>query len=77
MTDPADCGPVTLAFCQDVQAEAYDWPAEFFAPKEWHRRRPRPGTRELKVAADALARREAPHHHRRRRRPLRRGDRAR
>ena len=54
MTDPADCGPVTLAFCQDVQAEAYDWPAEFFAPKEWHRRRPRPGARELKVAADAL-----------------------
>ena len=33
MTDPADCGPVTLAFCQDVQAEAYDWPAEFFAPQ--------------------------------------------
>ena len=60
MTDPADCGPVTLAFCQDVQAEAFDWPAEFFAPKEWHRRRPRPGARELKVAADALARREAP-----------------
>ncbi len=24
MTDPANCGPVTLAFCQDVQAEAYD-----------------------------------------------------
>ncbi len=22
LTDPADCGPVTLAFCQDVQAEA-------------------------------------------------------
>jgi 3D-(3,5/4)-trihydroxycyclohexane-1,2-dione acylhydrolase (decyclizing) len=54
MTDPADCGPVTLAFCQDVQAEAYDWPAEFFAPKEWHRRRPRPGLREAKVAADAI-----------------------
>ena len=54
MTDPADCGPVTLAFCQDVQAEAYDWPVEFFAPKEWHRRRPRPGLREVKVAADAI-----------------------
>ena len=26
MTDPAECGPVTLAFCQDVQAEAYDYP---------------------------------------------------
>jgi 3D-(3,5/4)-trihydroxycyclohexane-1,2-dione acylhydrolase (decyclizing) len=54
MTDPADCGPVTLAFCQDVQAEAYDWPAAFFAPKEWHRRRARPGLRETKVAADAI-----------------------
>ncbi|MFQ8430535.1 3D-(3,5/4)-trihydroxycyclohexane-1,2-dione acylhydrolase (decyclizing) [Amaricoccus sp. W119] len=54
MTDPADCGPVTLAFCQDVQAEAYDYPVEFFAPREWHRRRPRPGLREVKVAADAI-----------------------
>jgi 3D-(3,5/4)-trihydroxycyclohexane-1,2-dione acylhydrolase (decyclizing) len=54
MTDPAECGPVTLAFCQDVQAEAFDWPAEFFAPMEWHRRRPRPGVREVKVAADAI-----------------------
>ena len=35
MTDPAECGPVTLAFCQDVQAEAFDWPEEFFAPKTW------------------------------------------
>jgi 3D-(3,5/4)-trihydroxycyclohexane-1,2-dione acylhydrolase (decyclizing) len=54
MTDPADCGPVTLAFCQDVQAEAYDYPVEFFAAREWHRRRPRPGIREGKVAADAI-----------------------
>jgi 3D-(3,5/4)-trihydroxycyclohexane-1,2-dione acylhydrolase (decyclizing) len=30
LTDPADCGPVTLALCQDVQAEAYDYPASFF-----------------------------------------------
>jgi 3D-(3,5/4)-trihydroxycyclohexane-1,2-dione acylhydrolase (decyclizing) len=29
MTDPAHCGPVTLAFCQDVQAEAYDYPKLF------------------------------------------------
>ena len=26
LTDPADCGPVTLSLCQDVQAEAYDYP---------------------------------------------------
>jgi 3D-(3,5/4)-trihydroxycyclohexane-1,2-dione acylhydrolase (decyclizing) len=30
LTDPADCGPVTLALCQDVQAEAYDYPESFF-----------------------------------------------
>jgi len=54
MTDPVECGPVTLAFCQDVQAEAYDYPADFFAPREWHRRRPRPDEREVKVAADAI-----------------------
>ena len=33
MTDPANCGPVCLAFCQDTQAEAYDYPVEFFEPK--------------------------------------------
>ena len=33
LTDPADCGPVTLSLCQDVQAEAYDFPVSFFAPK--------------------------------------------
>jgi 3D-(3,5/4)-trihydroxycyclohexane-1,2-dione acylhydrolase (decyclizing) len=54
MTDPAECGPVTLAFCQDVQAEAYDWPEAFFAPKHWHRRRPRPDKLELKTAAEAI-----------------------
>ena len=36
LTDPADCGPVTLAFCQDVQAEAFDYPASFFEPKTWY-----------------------------------------
>ena len=30
MTDPAECGPVTLALCQDVQAEAFDYPEAFF-----------------------------------------------
>jgi 3D-(3,5/4)-trihydroxycyclohexane-1,2-dione acylhydrolase (decyclizing) len=37
LTDPADCGPVTLAFCQDVQAEAFDYPETFFARKVWRR----------------------------------------
>ena len=31
LTDPADCGPVTLALPQDVQAEAFDFPDALFA----------------------------------------------
>ena len=30
LTDPSLCGPVTLALPQDVQADAYDYPLEFF-----------------------------------------------
>jgi 3D-(3,5/4)-trihydroxycyclohexane-1,2-dione acylhydrolase (decyclizing) len=30
LTDPALCGPVTLALPQDVQAAAFDYPVEFF-----------------------------------------------
>ena len=30
LTDPADCGPVTLALPQDVQTEAHDYPEAFF-----------------------------------------------
>jgi 3D-(3,5/4)-trihydroxycyclohexane-1,2-dione acylhydrolase (decyclizing) len=47
MTDPAECGPVTLAFCQDVQAGAYDWPLAFFEPRVWHLRRVQPDPAEL------------------------------
>ncbi len=54
MTDPANCGPVCLAFCQDTQAEAYDYPAEFFTPKVWHIRRPEPDARELAEAVAAI-----------------------
>lgn len=54
MSDAAECGPVTLSLCQDVQAEAYDFPASFFAPKIWHRRRIRPDLEELSRVADAL-----------------------
>src|SRR5438874_9681809 len=32
LTDPALCGPVTLALPQDVQTFAYDFPEAFFAP---------------------------------------------
>ncbi|MBQ2263735.1 MAG: 3D-(3,5/4)-trihydroxycyclohexane-1,2-dione acylhydrolase (decyclizing) [Loktanella sp.] len=47
MTDPADCGPVCLSFCQDVQAEAYDWPVDFFTETIWRTRRPYPDPVEI------------------------------
>lgn len=54
LTDPAECGPVTLAFCQDVQAEAYDYPETFFAPKVWRQRRIRPDLGELAAVVAAI-----------------------
>jgi len=54
MTDPANCGPVTLSFCQDVQAEAYDYPVAFFDPKTWYIRRPEPDQRELAQVVDLI-----------------------
>ena len=54
MTDPADCGPVTLALCQDVQTEAFDWPESFFVRRLWQPRRPRPDIAELDRAAEAV-----------------------
>ncbi|MBE7183008.1 MAG: 3D-(3,5/4)-trihydroxycyclohexane-1,2-dione acylhydrolase (decyclizing) [Methylobacterium mesophilicum] len=54
LTDPAECGPVTLSLCQDVQAEAYDYPESFFAERVWTIRRPRPDRDELALAASAI-----------------------
>ncbi|MEU2431318.1 3D-(3,5/4)-trihydroxycyclohexane-1,2-dione acylhydrolase (decyclizing) [Streptomyces sp. NPDC007861] len=54
LTDPADTGAVTLALPQDVQAEAYDWPEEFFAERVWHVRRPQPDPDELAAAVRAV-----------------------
>ncbi|WEK58596.1 MAG: 3D-(3,5/4)-trihydroxycyclohexane-1,2-dione acylhydrolase (decyclizing) [Candidatus Brevundimonas phytovorans] len=39
LLDPAACGPATVAFCQDVQAEAFDYPAAFFDRRVWRERR--------------------------------------
>jgi 3D-(3,5/4)-trihydroxycyclohexane-1,2-dione acylhydrolase (decyclizing) len=54
LTDPAECGPVTLALCQDTQTEAYDYPESFFADKIWTPRRIRPDETELAEAADLV-----------------------
>ncbi len=54
LTDPAECGPVTLAMCQDVQAEAYDYPESFFAERVHRMRRQGPDASELADAVAAL-----------------------
>ncbi|MER5522347.1 3D-(3,5/4)-trihydroxycyclohexane-1,2-dione acylhydrolase (decyclizing) [Streptomyces sp. NPDC002763] len=54
LADPAETGAVTLALPQDVQAEAYDWPEEFFAERVWRVRRPAPDPVELAAAVSAV-----------------------
>ncbi len=60
LTDPAECGPVTLCLPQDVQAEAYDYPEEFFRPRQWRLRRPPPDAEQLAEAVATLAAAKAP-----------------
>jgi 3D-(3,5/4)-trihydroxycyclohexane-1,2-dione acylhydrolase (decyclizing) len=54
LTDPAQCGPVTLALCQDVQAEACGWPRSLFEERMWSLRRQPPAADELAAAAQAV-----------------------
>jgi 3D-(3,5/4)-trihydroxycyclohexane-1,2-dione acylhydrolase (decyclizing) len=54
LTDPANCGPVTLAFCQDVQAESFEYPKSFFEPKVWRIRRPEPDRVEVEEVVKAI-----------------------
>ena len=60
MLDPADCGPAFLALPQDVQAEAYDYPAKFFEKKIHYVRRPGPDKRDVAQASAVLAGAEKP-----------------
>lgn len=54
LTDPAECGPATLALCQDVQAQAWDYPLSFFEERVWTQRRPEPDRHELGAAIALL-----------------------
>ena len=52
LTSPVDTGTVTLALPQDVQTEAFDYPAHLFEEKTWHIPRNRADKRALQQAAD-------------------------
>lgn len=52
LTSPVDTGAVTVGLPQDVQAEAYDYPAAFFRKRIWHVPRNRPDESTLKKAVE-------------------------
>jgi 3D-(3,5/4)-trihydroxycyclohexane-1,2-dione acylhydrolase (decyclizing) len=54
LTSPAETGAVTLAFPQDVQAEAFEVPDEFLAERVWRIRRPLPDAAALAEATEAI-----------------------
>ncbi len=60
LTDPLDCGPVTMSLCQDVQAEAFDYPESFFEEHVWTTRRPQPDADELANAVALIRKSEKP-----------------
>ena len=70
LLDPADCGPAFIALPQDVQAEVFDFPDEFFEPQVRTVARPRPDTRPGRRGGRRAAGGGEAVDHRRRRRAL-------
>jgi 3D-(3,5/4)-trihydroxycyclohexane-1,2-dione acylhydrolase (decyclizing) len=54
LTSQADTGAVMLALPQDVQTEAFDYPAEFFERRVWHAGRPLPDAAALDSATNVI-----------------------
>jgi 3D-(3,5/4)-trihydroxycyclohexane-1,2-dione acylhydrolase (decyclizing) len=54
LTSPSDTGAVTLAFPQDVQAEAFDVPDEFLEERVWHVPRSLPDAAALRAAVERI-----------------------
>ncbi|MGA2013128.1 MAG: 3D-(3,5/4)-trihydroxycyclohexane-1,2-dione acylhydrolase (decyclizing) [Solirubrobacteraceae bacterium] len=60
LTDPADTGAVTIALPEDVQTEACDWRAEFFAARVWMIDRRPPAVEALARAAEVIGSAQRP-----------------
>jgi 3D-(3,5/4)-trihydroxycyclohexane-1,2-dione acylhydrolase (decyclizing) len=60
LTSAAETGAVTLAFPQDVQAEAFDYPAEFLAERTWDVPRPAPDDETLRRAVELIRNADRP-----------------
>ncbi len=60
LTSPTETGAVTVCLPQDVQAEAFDFPEEFFRRRVWHMPRSRCDQTTLRQAADCIRAAKAP-----------------
>lgn len=54
LTSPADTGAVTIALPQDVQAEAYEFPAALFRERVWHVARNRADRAAIERAVEVI-----------------------
>jgi 3D-(3,5/4)-trihydroxycyclohexane-1,2-dione acylhydrolase (decyclizing) len=60
LTSAAQTGAVTIALPQDVQAEAFDYPDDFFAKRVWAIPRPRADAAMIQLAAEWIRLAERP-----------------
>jgi 3D-(3,5/4)-trihydroxycyclohexane-1,2-dione acylhydrolase (decyclizing) len=60
LTSPAETGAVTVCLPQDVQAEAFDFPEEFFRKRLWHIPRSRCDESSLRHAVEWIRAAKAP-----------------
>src|SRR3954468_16634459 len=60
LTSPVEAGAVVISLPQDIQTEAYDFPAEFFTPREWSIDRPAPHPDAVAPVAELIAEAEQP-----------------
>lgn len=60
LTSPSETGAVTLSMPQDVQAEAFDFPLEFFSKKVWTVQRVRADETVLQRAAEIINKSQRP-----------------
>ncbi|MEN0137644.1 MAG: 3D-(3,5/4)-trihydroxycyclohexane-1,2-dione acylhydrolase (decyclizing) [Rhodococcus sp. (in: high G+C Gram-positive bacteria)] len=54
LTSPTDTGAVVLSLPQDVQSHAFDFPVEFFEPRDWKIRRPLPDPADVDAVATQI-----------------------
>jgi 3D-(3,5/4)-trihydroxycyclohexane-1,2-dione acylhydrolase (decyclizing) len=60
LLDPAETGAVTISLHQDVQAEAYEFPARFLEPRTWRVSRRPAAVGELRAVVEAIRAAERP-----------------